>query len=316
MAFGTRRLTGTMLANRYLVFESARETETTTEFRALDTRTGTSVDLHVLREGVSSASRAARSLEREAIVAAAIQHPNVVVPRDLGTLDDATPFVVTTRHGAEALEDRVCLGGSLAVGDVVRIGLDLLSALASAHDLGIVHGDLRPEHVFLVERDGIVLQTLLAGWGSSAHDGGKARLGFHNLSFVAPEVAEGARATPASDLFAVGAILHLAATGFPPYSAPSASDRLPSRLVRVIVQALQVDPARRYVDARDMLAALEVTRGAFGPAYAKTRPVREDGGAVSEVRARTKSDVVPALRNPSASGTQAIDGFGTVLSAK
>jgi len=162
------------------------------------------------------------------------------------------------------------------MGDVVRIGLELLSALAAAHDLGVVHGDLHPDSVFLVERDGLVLHTLLSGFGDRARRAWRG-----SLPFVAPEVAAGVTPTFASDLYAAGAILHLAATGFAPYSpmcsvAPMAlRPGMPARLTRVVVEALQTNPANRYGSARAMLQGLELARVGFGGAYVGPRAERE-----------------------------------------
>jgi serine/threonine-protein kinase len=338
MAFETRALTGKLLAQRYLVGELSRETAVSTQFVGEDTRTGSPINIDVVREGLGAESVAARALELEAMTACEIRHPNVVTPRDVGVLEDGSPFVITTRFSGETLEDRVCLSGRLPVGDVVRIGLDVLSALAAAHELDLAHGDLRPESVFLVERDGLVLQTLLSGFGNRSRAESLAPLGYTNLAFLAPEVASGASPSIASDIYACGAILYLAATGFPPYTAPSAFELseavrdgsfrtpstfrpdLPARLVRVLVEALQTDPTRRFSSAREMLHALEVTRGAFGPAYAKcalesiTRPLTPYKPVVStddEERRLLRSGMVPSLRTLTVGTDESLDPDAT-----
>ena len=294
MAFETRALEGSVLEGRYLVGQPSREGETWTEHRALDTRTNTEVDIRVVRAGLGPESRAASALGLEAVVASEVRHPNVLAPRDVGILDDTTPYLVLARHDAETLEDRVCLSGSLAVSDVIRMGLGLCSVLAAAHDRGIVHGDLRPQHVMLVERDGVLLSTLVSGWGST-RDVRAGAFVFSNAAYVAPELLEGAGPSPASDVYALGAILHLAATGFPPYTAPSRTElsrmvkegalrspsafrpELPPRLARAIEQSLSADPSRRFADVRELLAALEAVRASAVVApSAKPRPAMGD----------------------------------------
>jgi eukaryotic-like serine/threonine-protein kinase len=285
MAFESRALTGRMLAERYLVGALLRETDIGTQFRGEDTRTGCAINIDVLRDGLDGESNAARILELDANTSCEIDHPNVVTPRDVGALEDGSPYVITNHRAGETLEDRVCARGAMPLGDAVRIGLDLLSVLAASHELGVTHGDLRPESIFLVQRDGLVLQTLVSGFGrrSGAAD---QPFGFGDVAFMAPELAKG-RPSAVSDLYACGAILYLAATGFPPYSAPLGKDlsdtqqermlrapvafrpELPTSLVRVLVGALQRDASRRYASARDMLNALESVRRGFGSAYAK-----------------------------------------------
>lgn len=325
MGWNTRGLSGSVLSNRYLVAEQARETESSVELAGLDTRTGAAIRVHVVREGLGPRTRASRSLEMEAMVASEVAHPNVLTPRDVGVLEDGTPFMVTTHFGDETLEDRVCLGGALPVGDAVRVGLDLLSALVAAHERGIVHGELTPRVVRIVEKDGIVLQTMVTGFGPASLRAGwcgaialdaavdsepltRVDSGFgagahsrRSLAFTAPEVASGGAPTVASDVYAVGAMLYHAVTGFPPYTAPTLDDLadavragalraptllcpdLPARLARVLVQALQVEPGHRYASALEMLHALEGSRSSFGLAYARSRPVR--GAADTEITA-------------------------------
>lgn len=162
--------------------------------------------------------------------------------------------LVTARFDGQTLEERLCGAGALDVRDVLALGVALLQSLAAAHDRGITHGGLRPDGVLVVEHGGALVDTLVLGWGDDALDADSA-LGFAPLPFVAPERLAGEAPSVASDLYAVGALLYLAATGFPPCAALSHAD-LPGRLVRVLVQALQRAPERRFLDAREMRDAL------------------------------------------------------------
>ncbi|HEY8080268.1 MAG TPA: hypothetical protein VIF62_39330 [Labilithrix sp.] len=162
--------------------------------------------------------------------------------------------LVTARFDGETLEERLCGAGALDVRDVVRLGVQLLDALADAHDRGVVHGGLRPDGVLIVEHGGALAGAMIVGWGGGALETESA-LGFAPVPFVAPERVAGEAASISADLYAVGALLYLAATGFPPCASLSHAD-LPARLVRVLVQALQRDPVRRFADAREMRDAL------------------------------------------------------------
>lgn len=244
MGFDARALTGRVLGERYLVGELAREGEGWTEFQALDTITNAEVEVRVVRAGLGPESRAAGALALEAVVSSEVRHPSVLAPRDVGMLDDATPFLVTARHGAEPIEDRVAMR-PLSGAEIVRVGMELCSVLVAAHGRGIVHGDLRPEHVLLVERDGVLLSLLVGGWGT-ARDARAGKWVFANPAFVAPELLEGAGPAVASDLFAVGAILRFATT----------TASMPAALTAAIERATAKDPTRRFHDVRSLLAAL------------------------------------------------------------
>lgn len=253
-----------------------RVTEATTIFDALDTRVGARLEIETLSAESAAWSPAARALELRAALCAEIEHAVVVAPRDVGLLEDGSPYVVRARREGQTLDDRICLGGPLAASDVVRIGLELLSALAAAHEKGIRHGALAPEHVVVSERDGVLLGVTLEGFGSEAPKvDDHATLGFSRLAFVAPErldaatSAEGAP-TVASDLYALAAVLHFAATGSSPATArrgAGAFGVLPTRISRALLRAMHPEPAHRYASAQEMigmfLALRDLPQGAM-----------------------------------------------------
>jgi len=265
MELTTRALWGSILHGRYAVAELSRESETTTFFRGEDTRIGYPVEIEVLHAGMQASGAEAYALRARAMLSSRVRHPNVVTPRDVGVLDDGTPFVVTTRFDGVTLEEHLCLSGAMSIADVVRVGTEILSAMVSAHEDGIVHGGLRPDSVFLVERAGKLLNVMISGFGGRAGIDDQTPLGFMTLPFLAPERVAGQAPSAASDLYSVGALLFLAATGFPPNGACIATlgrSQLPARFVRVLLQALQPHPGRRFADADEMLAALRLVRTA------------------------------------------------------
>src|SRR6185503_910049 len=94
--------------------------------------------------------------------------------------------------------------------------------IACAHDKDIVHGSLGPEHVFLVERDSVLLGVHLSGFGGGATRSDEDMpLGFSRIAFVAPERVEGGKVDEASDLYAIASILWFALTGRSPRTARS-----------------------------------------------------------------------------------------------
>jgi eukaryotic-like serine/threonine-protein kinase len=254
---------------RYHVGEILRETGRTTVFDALDARVGTRLELEVLTADDDAWSPSARALELRAAMNAEIAHPAVPLPRDVGLLEDGSPYVVRPRREGHTLEDRVCLGGPLAVADVIRVGLDLLSALAAAHEKGLKHGAVAPEHIVVVERDGLILGAKLDGFGCEAPKvDDHSTLGFSHLAFVAPERLDAATSTasapsPASDLFALAACVHFAATGTSPSTARRGAGPfgiVPARLSRALLRAMHPEPAHRYASAQEMIGMLLTLR--------------------------------------------------------
>lgn len=265
----SRALQGKTIDGRYHVAEILREGDGTTVFDALDTRVGTRLEIEVLDADDDAWTPAARALELRAAMSTEIAHPAVPVPRDVGLLEDGSPYVVRQRREGHSLDDRVCLGGPLAATDVIRLGLELLSALATAHEKGIRHGAIAPEHVVVVERDEVVLGAKLDGFGTLApRVDDHSTLGFSQLAFVAPERLDAATTaadapTVASDLFALAAVLHFAVTGTSPSTARHGAGPfglVPARLSRALLRGMHAEPARRYSSAQDMIGALLALR--------------------------------------------------------
>lgn len=272
----SRALEGKTIDGRYHVTTILREDRDTTVFEATDTRVGTRIEIEALSSGLDAWSRAARALELRAAMSAEIGHPVVVAPHDVGVLDDGSPYVARGLRGGLSLDDRVCLAGPLAPADVLRIGLELLSALAAAHEKGICHGAIAPEHVIVVERDGVLLGVRLDGFGIEApRVDDPSPLGFSRVAFVAPERLDAATSSAsapdvASDLFALAAVLHFALAGTSPQNARHSAGAfgvMPARISRALLRAMHPEPAHRYASAQEMigmfLALRDVPAGAM-----------------------------------------------------
>src|SRR6185437_5247526 len=91
-----------------------------------------------------------RRFLREARAAAAVKHPNVIAVHDVFELDDETPVMVMDMLSGEPLSERLVHEGALSMAETVRIMVQVVSAVGSAHEAGIIHRDLKPENIFLV----------------------------------------------------------------------------------------------------------------------------------------------------------------------
>ncbi|WP_433309363.1 protein kinase domain-containing protein [Micromonospora sp. CA-269861] len=186
------------------------------------------LDRHVALKQIALpgwASDAERSRLRERTLdevrgLAGLDHPGVVGMWDVLSADGHL-WLVMEHVSSRSLSEVVAAGGPLASAEVARIGLHVLAALSAAHATGVVHGELSPQNVLLAD-DG---RVMLGGFGLSIFDSrSPATVTAPTLStvqYVAPERARDGRATPASDLWALGATLYLAAEGRPPWQRPS-----------------------------------------------------------------------------------------------
>ena len=173
--------------------------------------------------------------EREARLAAALNHPHVVAVFDLVDEDDARWLVMEYVDG-ETLSERVRSAGPLQAADAARLLAQTADALVEAHEAGIVHRDVKPSNILI--SDGTAKLNDF-GIARSEHDVSLTQTGLVTGSpaYLAPEVASGSSATSASDVWSLGATLYHAVTGKPPYDV---GDNLIGALYKIVHE----DPPR------------------------------------------------------------------------
>src|SRR5215475_12596910 len=235
---------------------------------------------------------------REARVSAKLSHPGVVTVYDVIEAD-GTPWIVMELVAARSLDRVLAEDGPLPPGRAARTGMMLLAALASAHAAGIVHRDVKPGNVLLAP-DG---RAVLTDFGIAAMDGDPALtqtgMVMGTPGFCAPERIRGGSASPASDLWSLGATLYAAVEGRGPFDghgSPMAvlasivhSDPPPARsagpLGPVIEALMSKDPAQRPDAARagQLLSGAAADLGAASasaePALATAGPGRSSATA-------------------------------------
>ncbi len=274
---------GRILGGAYRLLVPIGTGSTGAVYEARHEPSGATVAVKVLRERWRTSAGQKRRFEREARAGSIIRHRHIVRLLDAGVEADGTAWQVLEllqgRELATAIEER-----PLAVEEAMLLGRQLLEALHAVHLRGYVHRDVKPENVFLVEReDGGLFAKLL--------DFGIAKPVVPTLStpalteegvilgtpqYMAPEQITGdLPVTPASDLWALGAVLFCALTGRPPFHeaqlstllvkiarepAPSVSyfrGDVPRRFAEILARALRTHPAHRYRDALEMSEELE-----------------------------------------------------------
>ncbi|GLZ05442.1 hypothetical protein Acsp03_29080 [Actinomadura sp. NBRC 104412] len=169
--------------------------------------------------GLTEAERAAMAQRsvREARSAARLSHPGVVTVFDV-VVEEARPWVVMELVRGDSLNQVIRREGPLPPDRVARIGLQLLGALGAAHAAGILHRDVKPGNVLLEgPGDRAVLTdfgiAVIEGEATLTQDG--SVLG--SPAYIAPERMRGGRASPESDLWALGATLYAAVEGRAPF---------------------------------------------------------------------------------------------------
>jgi serine/threonine protein kinase len=269
-------------------------------YRAVHPSIGSRVAIKVLRAEVAEHRDVVERFFAEARAVNHIQHPNIVAVLDAGRLEDDRPYILMELLEGESLA-AMLERGPLSLPEVARIGGEVLAALDAAHRAGVVHRDIKPDNVF-VAGDGRVkvldfgiakLQPELRGGAPTTATG--AVLGTPH--YLAPEQVSGGPIDGRADLYAVGAVLFDAATGRPPFDAPTPYQLLrmhisepPPRprglrpdmspaFERLILHALAKDPRDRPASAAELAAELARVPTASIPdwlAVAPTDPSEDD----------------------------------------
>jgi hypothetical protein len=202
-----------VIGGRYVVLGDLPRSGTGVVWRAADRVTGREVAVAELQlpggRGTDERHLVRERLLRAARTAGRLGHPGLVTTHDVVT-DDDVDHIVTELVDAPTLADRVATTGPLDEPAVAATARQLAAALHAAHTAGIVHGDVSPRTV-LLGPDG---RARLAGVGvAEAVDPLRVT---RDPAFLAPELCDGGPATPESDLWTLGATLHVALLGGPP----------------------------------------------------------------------------------------------------
>ena len=220
---------------------------------------------------------------REARSAAALDHPGVITIYEAGVVEDLPYMTMRLVRGPD-LGRQLRIGGPLTPEVAAGVVALVADALETAHEAGLVHRDIKPANI-LLERRGRQLRALLADFGLARLAEGSSALTttgswLGTVDYAPPETLAGEPATAASDVYALGAVLHAALTGRPPFARetaaaviwahahepppPLAEIEHPSAaaLDEVIARAMAKSPGDRYAGAGELADAV---RAATGP---------------------------------------------------
>ncbi|MBW4716052.1 serine/threonine-protein kinase [Saccharothrix obliqua] len=233
----------------------------------------------LLQPGLAEADtdEAKRRAMREGRIAARLQHPHAIAVYDVAE-DDGQPWLVMEYLPSHSLSTVLSERGTLPPREVAAIGSQVASALAAAHNAGIVHRDIKPGNVLLGD-DGTVKIT---DFGISRATGDVTVTATGMLAgtpaYLAPEVAKGYDPGPPSDVFSLGSTLYAAVEGMPPFglnentiallhqvaSGKVTPPKQAGPLTALLMRLLRAEPEDRptMAEAKEALAAVAAGRAA------------------------------------------------------
>ncbi len=243
--------------------------------KAVDPKLRRTVALKVLSAEAAARPEARKRFLREARAAAAVRSEHVVAIHAVE--DGPRPFLVLEYLPGGSLQQRFEQTGRFSPADIVRVGAQVARGLAAAHALGIVHRDVKPANVFLDAGPGLTAKVGDFGLVWVPDDPALSRDGavVGTPYYMSPEQARGESLDHRSDLFSLGTVLYVLATGMMPFAAPTsagvvhrvafyvppAADEVvpdvPPWLGAVIARLHAPDPDNRFQSAAELAAVLE-----------------------------------------------------------
>ena len=294
---------GRVIGDRYRLLAPIAEGLASSVFKAEHVRMGKALCIKVLRGPLARDPELAARFRTEARVVSRLSHPHTIAVFDFGELEGNEGFYLAMEylHG-ENLFDVLRREGRLPWSRAAAIGEQLLGALGEAHEAGIVHRDVKPANVMLLQPKNDADFVKLLDFGIAEIEGQGPGGGLGTPTYLSPEQARGAAPDARSDLYSLGVLLYEMVGGRPPFVAPNPMAVLsahlheePAPLARlcpevspafaaVVHRALAKRPEERFESADAMRIALRAAAVRGEPAGSPTGrspPPRSPGSSRS-----------------------------------
>jgi len=194
-------------------------------YRGKHTAIGKPVAIKVLHAALGNNQEAATRFQREALASGRLDHPNIVNVMDFGVLDNGNLYLVMEALDGEHLGHRLMREKVLVWSDAVMIARGVLLGLRHAHERGIVHRDIKPDNLFLANKDGEEVVKILdfgiakfyATGAPDDQQATRAGIAVGTPTYLSPEQAVGDAITPACDLYSTSIVLYEMLVGRAPF---------------------------------------------------------------------------------------------------
>ncbi len=305
---------GRVIAAKYRVVALIGEGGMGRVYRAQHVHVSRQVAIKVLPKELSELSVLRERFVREAQAANMVRHDNIVEVLELGETEGGIYYLVMELLEGQTL-GRCIDAGAMGVERAVPILRQICGVLGPSHAIGLIHRDLKPDNVFLIERDASPDFVKILDFGV-AHLVHEPRLTSKGVvlgtpEYMSPELIRGQKPSIASDLYALGCIGYAMIAGHPPFhgatpvetmmqqvqeSTPALEDHVEGvapEFARIIGRLIDKDPAGRHVDAYGVIRDLD----AFMPPVKRPsrEPGRPSGGLVKRIEVAQIPDVPSAV---------------------
>lgn len=265
---------GKRLDGRYEITELIGVGGMANVYKANDILEGTVVAVKILKDEFSKNSEFLRRFKNESKAIALLSHPNIVRVVDV-SFGDRIQYIVMEYISGITLKQYIEQQGVLTWKEAVHFTVQVLRALQHAHDNGIVHRDVKPQNIMLLQ-DGTI-KVMDFGIARFARGDSKTMTdkAIGSVHYISPEQARGDEIDEKTDIYSVGVMLFEMLTGQLPFEADNAvsvaimqmqapvrkprdiNATIPEGLEEITIRAMQKDPSKRYQSAAEMLRDID-----------------------------------------------------------
>ncbi len=265
---------GQKINDRYEIIKLLGEGGMANVYLAIDTILNRKVAVKILRGDLANDEKFVRRFQREALAASSLSHPNIVEMYDVGE-DNGNFYIVMEYIEGKNLKQLIKKRGVLTLSEIIDIMLQLTDGLSHAHDAYIIHRDIKPQNILILD-NGMVKVTdfgIAMALNSSQLTQTNSIMG--SVHYLPPEQAAGKGSTIKSDIYSLGILMFELLTGNLPFKGENAveialkhmkdpipsvrkeKDYIPQSIENIIIKATAKNPKNRYDNAKEMYQDLK-----------------------------------------------------------
>ena len=271
---------GQRINGRYEILRTIGEGGMANVYLAYDVILNRNVAVKILRGDLANDEKFVRRFQREAIAASSLTHPNIVEMYDVG-VDDGNYFIVMEYIDGITLKSLIKKRGAMTLKETIDIMLQITSAIACAHDSYIIHRDIKPQNVMILD-DGVAKITDFGiAMAMKSAELTQTNTVMGSVHYLPPEQANGKGSTVKSDIYSLGIMMYEMLIGKVPFKGENAVEiamkqinepipsvchqnpDIPQSVENIILKATAKNPKNRYDSVNemhdDLLHALDMT---------------------------------------------------------
>ena len=260
---------GQKINDRYQIIKTIGEGGMANVYLAYDTILDRNVAVKVLRGDLATDEKFVRRFQREALSASSLSHPNIVEVYDVGE-DNGSYFIVMEYIEGKHLKQLLKKRGNLTLTEVVDIMLQITDGMSAAHDSYIIHRDIKPQNIMILENGLIKITDFGIAMALNSTQLTQTNSVMGSVHYLPPEQASGKGATIQSDVYSMGILMYELLTGQLPFRGDNAVEialkhikepfpsiretlpNIPQSIENIIMRATAKNVKNRYVDAKEM----------------------------------------------------------------